>query len=174
MTKPACTRRTGPSIAGQRPENNTFTLDGVSNNNYYSTGPLVVVSNDAIAEVSLLQNQFSAEFGGASGGVFNAIVKSGTNTIHGSIFEFFQNRKLNAVDSLDCTQGLTSLPRYDNNRLGASIGGLGKFSNWARRSGSSFASSTSRALKNCCRPRMKSVLPLGAFRSVNSVQIKIK
>jgi hypothetical protein len=114
---------TGPSIAGQRPENNTFTLDGVSNNNHYSTGPLVVVSNDAVAEVSLLQNQFSAEFGGASGGVFNAVVKSGTNSIHGSIFEYLQNRKLNAVDSLDWTQGLTKLPRYDNNRLGATIGG---------------------------------------------------
>jgi hypothetical protein len=114
---------TGPSIAGQRPENNTFTLDGVDNNNYYSTGPLVYVSNDAVAEVSLLQNQFGAEFGGGSGGAFNAVVKSGTNVIHGSIFEYLQNRNLNAVDSLDWTQGLKSLPRYDNNRLGASIGG---------------------------------------------------
>jgi len=114
---------TGPSIAGQRPENNTFTLDGVDNNNYYSTGPLVYVSNDAVAEVSLLQNQFSSEFGGASGGAFNAVVKSGTNAIHGSLFEYLQNRKLNAVDSLDWTQGLTSLPRYDNNRLGVSVGG---------------------------------------------------
>ena len=114
---------TGPAIAGQRPEDNTFFLDGVSNNNHYSTGPLVYVSNESVAEVSLLQNQFSAEFGGASGGVFNAVVKSGTNRIHGSIYEYFQNRNLNAVDSLDWTQGLKSLPRYDNNRLGATIGG---------------------------------------------------
>jgi Carboxypeptidase regulatory-like domain len=114
---------TGPAIAGQRPEDNTFFLDGVSNNNHYSTGPLVYVSNESVAEVSLLQNQFSAEFGGASGGVFNAVVKSGTNAIHGSIYEYFQNRNLNAVDALDWTQGLTSLPRYDNNRLGATIGG---------------------------------------------------
>ena len=114
---------TGPAIAGQRPEDNTFFLDGVSNNNHYSTGPLVYVSNQAVAEVSLLQNQFSAEFGGASGGVFNAVVKSGTNQIHGSFYEYFQNRKLNAVDSLNWTQGLTSNPRFDNNRLGATIGG---------------------------------------------------
>jgi len=113
----------GPSIAGQRPEDNTFTLDGVSNNNHYGTGPLVYVSNESVAEVSLLQNQFSPEFGGASGGVFNAIVKSGTNSVHGSIYEYFQNRKLNAVDSTDVVAGLRSLPRYDNNRLGASIGG---------------------------------------------------
>ena len=67
---------TGPAIAGQRPENNSFNLDGVSNNNHYLTGPLVYVSNEAVAEVSLLQNQFSPEFGGASGGVFNAVVRA--------------------------------------------------------------------------------------------------
>ncbi len=114
---------TGPTVAGQRPENNTFYLDGVGDNNFYSTGPLAIVSNDAVAEVSLLQNQFSAEFGGASGGVFNAIVKTGTNTIHGSIYEYFQNRNLNADDAIFWTQGIKSYPRYDNNRLGATIGG---------------------------------------------------
>ncbi len=114
---------TGPAIAGQRPEDNSFFLDGVSNNNHYSTGPLVYVSNEAVAEVSLLQNQFSAEFGGASGGVFNAVVKSGTNSLHGSVYEYFQNRNLNAVDATTAVQGLTSNPRFDNNRLGASIGG---------------------------------------------------
>ncbi|MBZ5609557.1 MAG: carboxypeptidase regulatory-like domain-containing protein [Acidobacteriia bacterium] len=113
----------GPAIAGQRPENNSFYLDGVGNNNHYTTGPLAVVGNDAVAEVSILKNQFSAEFGGASGGVFNAIVKSGTNQLHGSIFEYLQNRNLNAVDALQWTQGLTSPPRFDSNRLGATIGG---------------------------------------------------
>jgi hypothetical protein len=114
---------TGPSIAGQRPEDNTFMLDGVSNVNHYSTGPLLYTSNEAVAEVSLLQNQFSPEFGGGSGGVFNAVVKGGSNSIHGSAYEYLQNRNLNAVDALQWTQGLTSLPRYDNNRLGATIGG---------------------------------------------------
>jgi Carboxypeptidase regulatory-like domain len=114
---------TGPSIAGQRPENNSFNLDGVSNNNYSVTGPLVYVPNDAVAEFSLLQNQFSPEFGGGSGGIFNAVVKSGTNTFHGSIYEYMQNRNLNAVDSIYWVQGITSNPRYDNNRLGANIGG---------------------------------------------------
>jgi hypothetical protein len=113
----------GPSVAGQRPENNTYFFDGVSNNNLVGTGPLTNISNDAVAELSVLQNQFNAEFGGASGGVFNAIVKSGTNQIHGSIYEYFQNRNLNAVDALDWTQGLKSLPRYDNNRFGVTVGG---------------------------------------------------
>ena len=113
----------GPAVAGQRPDNNVFTLDGVSNQNHYDPAPLVYVANDAVSEVSLLQNQFSPEFGGGSGGIFNVIVKTGGNAVHGSIYEYLQNRDLNAVDALDATQGLTSLPRYDNNRLGATIGG---------------------------------------------------
>ncbi len=114
---------TGPAIAGPRPENNAFNLDGVPNNDRYNTGPLVYTSNDSIAEVSLLQNQFSPEFGGGSGGVFNAIVKTGTNQLHGSVYEYFQNRNLNAVDSTLAVQGYKSNRRFDNNRLGATIGG---------------------------------------------------
>src|SRR5580704_18129222 len=114
---------TGPTVSGQLPENNTFYLDGVGDNNKYSTGPLAIVSNDAVAEVSILQNQFSPEFGGASGGVFNAIVKSGSNQVHGSVYEYFQNRNLNSNDAIYWTQGFRSFPRYDSNRLGATIGG---------------------------------------------------
>ena len=114
---------TGPSVAGQRPENNSFSIDGVVNDNHYVTGPQVTIPNDAVAEFSLLQNQFNPEFGGASGGVFNVLVKSGTNQIHGSIYEYFQNRDLNALDQQQRVAGDTSQPRYDNNRLGATIGG---------------------------------------------------
>ena len=114
---------TGPSVAGQRPENNTFNIDGVMNDNHYQTGPQVYVSNEAVSQFNVVQNQFSAEFGGASGGVFNAIVKTGTNQIHGSLFEYLQNRNLNAVDQTEVQQGIRSNPRFDNNRLGATIGG---------------------------------------------------
>jgi hypothetical protein len=113
----------GPSIAGQRAENNAFYIDGVENNDHYATGPQVYVSNEAIAEMNVAQNQFNAEFGGASGGVFNVIVKTGTNQLHGSIFEYFQNRELNAVDYNQVVAGNRTNPRFDNNRLGASIGG---------------------------------------------------
>src|SRR5271169_207448 len=114
---------TGPSISGQRPENNSFTLDGVDNDDRYVTGPAMMVSNEAVAQFNLLQNQFSAEFGGASGGVFNIVVKSGTNNVHGSIYEYFQNRDLNAMDASNVHAGQTSLPRFDSNRLGATVGG---------------------------------------------------
>jgi hypothetical protein len=114
---------TGPSVSGQRPENNSFSLDGVDNNDRYVTGPAIVVSNEAISQLNILQNQFSPEFGGASGGVFNAIVKSGTNSVHGSVYEYLENRKLNAVDATFVDAGLTSLPRFDNNRIGGTVGG---------------------------------------------------
>ncbi|MBZ5724764.1 MAG: carboxypeptidase regulatory-like domain-containing protein [Acidobacteriia bacterium] len=114
---------TGPSIAGQRPENNAFNIDGVMNDAHYTTGPQIYVSNEAVAQFNLVQNQFSAEFGAASGGVFNAIVRSGTNQIHGSAYEYMQNRNLNAVDATEVQQGLRSNPRFDNNRFGGTIGG---------------------------------------------------
>jgi hypothetical protein len=113
----------GPAIAGQRPDNNSFFLDGQSNNNYYDPAPLVYVANEAIGEFTLLQNQFAPEFGGGSGGIFSAIVKSGTNQIHGSIYDYTQNRDLDALTSGQALAGYTSPPRYDNNRLGATIGG---------------------------------------------------
>ena len=114
---------TGPSVGGQRPTNNSFNIDGVDNNRKDVTGPVVFVSNEAVSEFSLLQNQFSPEFGHSSGGQFNTVIKSGTNALHGSIYEYFQNRNLNAIDQLFRNQGLTSNPRFDDNRLGATAGG---------------------------------------------------
>ncbi len=113
----------GPSVAGQRPDSNAFNIDGVMNDSHYNPGPQMYVSTEAVREFTLLQNQFSAEFGVASGGIFNAIVKSGTNQLHGSLYEYLQNRKLNAVDQQEVQQGLRSNPRYDNNRLGGTAGG---------------------------------------------------
>jgi hypothetical protein len=113
----------GPSVGGQRPTNNSFNVDGVDNNRHDVTGPTSSVPNDAVAEFSLLENQFSPEFGGASGGIFNTIVKTGTNQIHGSVYEYLANRNLNAVDSKNAVQGFTSNPRFDYNRFGGTVGG---------------------------------------------------
>src|SRR5579883_3506902 len=113
---------TGPSVGGQRPTNNNFTVDGVDNNSKSVTGPVVYIPNDAVAEFTLLANQFRAEYGHSSGGQFNTIVKSGSNTLHFTIYEYFRNRNLNAVDQL-FRNTATPLPRYDQNRLGATIGG---------------------------------------------------
>ena len=114
---------TGPSIGGQRPTNNSFNVEGIDNNDKGVTGPVVYTPPDSIGEVTILQNQFSPEFGFTSAGVFNVGIKSGTNAIHGSVYEYLQNRDLNAIDQQNARQGLTSNPRYDQSRLGATIGG---------------------------------------------------
>ena len=75
----------GPSVGGQRPANNNFTIEGIDNNGRSTTGPVVTIPNDAVAEFTLLQNQFSPDFGHSSGGQFNQVVKSGTNSYHGSL-----------------------------------------------------------------------------------------
>src|SRR5947209_5342154 len=54
---------TGPSVGGQRPRNNNFTIEGVDNNNKSVTGPLATIPNDAVQNFTVLQNQFSPEFG---------------------------------------------------------------------------------------------------------------
>ncbi len=114
---------TGPSVGGQRPIANNYMVEGVDNNDKGVTGPLVYVPTDATQEFSILQNQYSAEFGHSTGGQFNTVVKGGSNQVHGSLYEYFQNRNLNAMDQAFKRQGFTENPRYDQNRLGASVGG---------------------------------------------------
>ena len=113
----------GPSVGGQRPYNNNFTVEGVDNNNKAVTGNLISVPNDAVDNFTLLTNQFNTEFGHSSGGQFNTTIKSGTNSFHGSLYEYFRNRNLNAVDNAFVLQGFTSNPRFDSNRYGGTFGG---------------------------------------------------
>ncbi len=113
----------GPSVGGQRPRDNNFEVEGVDNNNKTVTGALITVPPDAVENFTLISNQFNSDFGHSSGGQFDTTVKSGTNTFHGSLYEYFRNRDLNAVDETWVQQGLTSNPRLDNNRYGATFGG---------------------------------------------------
>ncbi|HXS97430.1 MAG TPA: carboxypeptidase-like regulatory domain-containing protein [Candidatus Limnocylindrales bacterium] len=113
----------GPSVGGQRPRNNSFSIEGVNDDRRDVTGHNLAVPNEAVAEFSMLQNQFSAEFGDSTGGQFNTVVKSGGNRIHGSAFEYLQNRNLNANDNLNALSGILSPPRYDSNTFGGSVGG---------------------------------------------------
>jgi hypothetical protein len=114
---------TGPSVGGQRPRNNNFTIEGIDNNNKAVTGPLVQLPNDAVSEFTVIANQFSPEYGHSSGGQFNQVVKSGTNQFHGMLYEYFNNRDLNAADNLNFIEGNPLHPRYDNNRFGGNFGG---------------------------------------------------
>ena len=84
---------------------------------------MITVPNEAVENFTLISNQFNSDFGHSSGGQFNTTVKSGTNTFHGSLYEYFRNRNLNAVDETWVQQGLTTNPRFDSNRYGGTIGG---------------------------------------------------
>ncbi len=114
---------TGPSVGGQRPRNNNFTVEGVDNNNKTVTGPNTTVPSESVAEFTLIQNQFQAEYGHSSGGQFNTVVKSGTNQFHGELYEYLENRDLNAEDQTFKTQGILTNPRFDSNHLGGNVGG---------------------------------------------------
>jgi hypothetical protein len=122
---------TGGSVGGQRPRNNNFVVDGVDNNDKAVTGPQSYISPEEVAEFSLLQNQFSAEFGRSNGGNFLTVTKSGSNDFHGTAYTFWRNRYLNALDTQQKVAGITRnkadgvnfMPRYDFFRGGINLGG---------------------------------------------------
>ena len=87
------------SVNGNQANANLWTVDGVNNMDVGSNGTLLVFpSVDSIAEFRVERNSFSAEFGQAQGAVINLITKGGTNTYHGTGFEFLRNDSLNATD----------------------------------------------------------------------------
>ena len=111
------------TIAGTRPQQNNYRLDGVSFNDYSNGAPGSVagvdLGVDAIREFSVLTSGYSAEYGRASGGVINAITKSGTNAFHGSAYEFLRNSALDARNYFDPA----TVPPFRRNQFGASFGG---------------------------------------------------
>ena len=122
---------TGGSVGGQRPRNNNFMVDGVDNNDKSITGPQSYISPEEVAEFTLLQNQFSAEFARSNGGNFLTVTKSGTNDYHGTFYGFFRNRYLNAIDTIQKNAGITRersdgelfMRRSDYFRGGYNVGG---------------------------------------------------
>lgn len=169
---------TGPSVSGQRPRNNNYTIEGVDNNNKGVTGPLLQVPNDAVDQFTVLQNQFGAEFGHSSGGQFNQTIKSGTNAFHGRVYEYFQNRNLNAIDSqLALSEASNNLPiintPFDNNRFGGQVGGpiiknkLFFFTNWEYNPIKNFGFSTG------CAPTAAGYAILAADPGVNQTNLGV-
>src|SRR6266403_889037 len=113
------------TISGARPQQNNYRLDGVSLNDYANGAPGSVLGGnlgvDAIQEFSVLTSNYSAEYGKTSGGVVNAITRSGTNDFHGSAYEFLRNSALDARNYFeDPTAGKAPFKR---NQFGGGIGG---------------------------------------------------
>ena len=111
-----------PYVNGNRKEANNFLLDGVDNNHTSDNLTAYQPNIDAIQEVKMITNNASAEFGNFQGGVINVTIKSGTNELHGNVFEFFRNDKLNANNWARNWRGNPREPiRW--NSFGGTIGG---------------------------------------------------
>jgi len=111
-----------PYVNGNREEANNFMLDGVDNNHATSNMVAYQPSVDAIQEFKMITNNAPAEFGNFQGAVINISIKSGTNQLHGSLFEFIRNDKLNANSWARNWQG-ASKPAIRHNVFGGTIGG---------------------------------------------------
>jgi carboxypeptidase family protein/TonB-dependent receptor-like protein len=113
------------SIGGNRPTQNTYRLNGLIINDYSNAGPGNVLGAnlgvDAIQEFSVLTSNYSAEYGFTSGGVINAITRSGTNQFHGSAFEFIRNSVLDAANFFENASGIRE--PFRRNQFGGSAGG---------------------------------------------------
>lgn len=127
---PTGTPREGAfNVNGMRSTYNNFLMDGVDNNSYgpsnqnYSS-QVVQPSPDALAEFRVITSNFSAEYGRVGGGVVNAVLRSGTNHIHGTAYEFLRNTDLNAIGYVFGARPATFVqPTFHRNQFGVTIGG---------------------------------------------------
>jgi hypothetical protein len=115
------------NVNGNRVFNNAFLLDGVDNISYSNSFrgenvQLVQPSVEALQEFKIQTNAYSAEYGRSSGAVINATIKSGTNTLRGSVYEFLRNDKLDAANFFSNALGLAK-PKRERNQFGAAAGG---------------------------------------------------
>jgi Carboxypeptidase regulatory-like domain/TonB-dependent Receptor Plug Domain len=127
------------SVNGQNGRYNNFEIDGQSNNDNSIGGPDAFFgSQDAIEEIQVITNNYSAQYGRNAGAVVNYITKSGSNGFHGSAFEFYQGQFLSSLANYEkgpqfgfCPPGVSpstgcsapDLPRYVENRYGGTLGG---------------------------------------------------
>jgi hypothetical protein len=113
------------TISGTRYNSNLFQLDGLDvNDTAGSAGSATgnLMGAEAVQEFNIVINGYSAEYGKHSGGVFNAVTKSGTNSLHGTLFEFLRNDNLDAARWEDNRTGQPK-PEFKRNQFGASLGG---------------------------------------------------
>ncbi|MGA2904827.1 MAG: TonB-dependent receptor [Candidatus Korobacteraceae bacterium] len=106
------------SINGQREFSNAFIVNGSDTEEDVNAGTAIIPNLDSIAEFRILTSNFDAEYGGYTGGHINVITKSGTNALHGNIFEFFRNTDLDARNYFSTSRGV-----FDQNQFGGTLGG---------------------------------------------------
>jgi len=116
FTDPTVTRI---SFGGQRDLNNAVTVDGADNIMVANGSQRATPSQEAVSEFRVVNNSFGAEYGRALGGIVNIVTKSGTNELHGSVYDYLQNNATNA-------RSILTLPGFNTlrqNQFGATLGG---------------------------------------------------
>lgn len=122
----------GVSVNGSRESGNSFLINGGDVEEPKNSGASVVPTLDAIQEFRVLTSTFDAEYGRFAGGIVNVVTKSGTNELHGSVYEFLRNEKLNAKNFFnqnrtDPATGLqipgTARGVFKRNQFGGTFGG---------------------------------------------------
>jgi outer membrane receptor protein involved in Fe transport len=108
------------SFAGMRDLSNQVTVDGADNINTATGSQRATPPQEAVQEFRVVNNSFGAEYGRALGGIVNIVTKSGANTLHGSLYEYFQNNALNARSLL---QPAPQLDVVRQNQFGFTLGG---------------------------------------------------
>jgi hypothetical protein len=109
-------------MAGGRPQENNYRLDGINIDDYANSAPGSVLGFnlgvDAVEEFSVLTSNYSVQYGRGAGGVINAVTRNGTNAFHGDVYEFLRNSALDARNFFDVQK-----PPFRRNQFGASAGG---------------------------------------------------
>src|SRR5712692_1038961 len=116
------------SVAGKRPETNRFLINGVDYIGSNASGLFITPSGasgmllgvEAVREYNVLPNSYGAEYGKRAGGQISIVTSSGTNQLHGDIFEYLRNSAFDARNFFDAT---TTTPPFKRNQFGASLGG---------------------------------------------------
>ena len=106
------------SVNGGRGRSNNFNVNGGDGNDLFVNSPGIQPTPDSIAEFRVLTNTFDAEYGRNSGAVINVVTKSGTNDLHGNVYEFLRNQSLNSKGFLDLRR-----PDDKQNQFGGTFGG---------------------------------------------------
>jgi hypothetical protein len=115
----------GFSVNGIRGRNNDQQIDGQNNNDNSVAGPGLFLANiDFVQEYQLTTNNFGPEYGRNSGSVVNVVTRGGTNTWHGTVSATYSNNNMTALNNEQIFfQGLTKVPKFNNEFTGGTIGG---------------------------------------------------
>jgi hypothetical protein len=109
------------NVLGQRSGHNLYLIDGATVTDEHFNNMVVAPSVDSISEFNIQKTSYAPEFGGKSGAVINVVTKSGSNELHGSLFEFVRNDIFDAKNFFDSQTA--PIPPFRQNQFGGSVGG---------------------------------------------------